>query len=352
MRETIGRPAPIGVITGAVSMLHLRDVVRHWSHDSISHASCIQNKCGGLWLASKVHWARVSSWRHKMMNHRIVSFLGRAAIGIALTLTVSCNNQPDLCAQAADHVNACTGDVPVAAANCNETLAHSLLAQSCDELANAKRNPGKADWWSDLLCSWFGWGCPPPTCTSLGGQCLTSPSDSGFGAHCELEYGAEELDGTCQAINQSCCTEPPINACEQAGGSCHFGLLADCGAGYELAPGLGCPGSIASACCTPIEQTCDDDQDCVACAYRSAPSGPNDDCSAHCPFCDVSATTRDECNSRRRAFEAFCGEAAQVCPIPSCPPTAPHGGAFCADEETYPVSGDNQCHINWLSWPT
>lgn len=62
---------------------------------------------------------------------------------------------------------------------------------------------------------------PAPTCAAAGGTCRKSPSDPGFPALCQQDFGVATLEGTCPAFNQACCATPaPKPTCAQAGGTC------------------------------------------------------------------------------------------------------------------------------------
>ena len=73
-----------------------------------------------------------------------------------------------------------------------------------------------------------------PSCESIGGQCFSSPLDVTYAADCEEELGMLDGDGSCgDVINLSCCIpagdddgddgddgDDDSNACEDAGGQC------------------------------------------------------------------------------------------------------------------------------------
>jgi hypothetical protein len=99
---------------------------------------------------------------------------------------------PTACEAAGGECHSSPIDVTFAA-NCEAELGMTTLDADCGDVINLSCCVPTDD--DDV----------PATCESLGGQCLGSPIDVTFGAHCEADYGLEPLPGTCEFFNRTCC---------------------------------------------------------------------------------------------------------------------------------------------------
>jgi len=66
------------------------------------------------------------------------------------------------------------------------------------------------------------WSIDDNTCAAQGGTCLNDPNDVTFPADCE-ELGMQTIEGTCPAMNHSCCKNITPPSCEEVGGICISG---------------------------------------------------------------------------------------------------------------------------------
>ena len=67
--------------------------------------------------------------------------------------------------------------------------------------------------------------------------------------------------------------------------------------------------------------SCDDDSDCVACAYATAPVSAQD---CYCPNCGNTPMSKTGCSANEAQFQKVCADVHLLCPAIKClPPPAP-----------------------------